>query len=94
MALASRHDLTDAQWTVLAPLLPAGKRPGRPSQWDERHLIDRIRWRVRVGAPWRDVAACHSSWRAVFALVPRWLWVDASPLVSNMAVGSKQLHPP
>jgi transposase len=49
MGLTSRHDLTDAQWTVLAPLLPAGKRPGRPSQWDERHLIDRIRWRVRVG---------------------------------------------
>ncbi len=31
IAVMRRHDLTDAQWAVLAPLLPAGKRPGRPS---------------------------------------------------------------
>lgn len=72
IAVTRRHDLTDAQWAVLAPLLPAGKRPGRPSQWSKRQLIDGIRWRVRVGAPWRDVPACYGSWQAVYALFRRW----------------------
>ncbi|WP_327313453.1 transposase [Streptomyces sp. NBC_01235] len=33
---------------------------------------DTIRWRVRAGAPWRDVPYCHGSWRAVHALFRRW----------------------
>jgi transposase len=72
LAVTRRFDLTDAQWAVLAPLLPAGKRPGRPSAWSRRQLIDGIRWRVRVGAPWRDVPACYGSWQAVYALFRRW----------------------
>ncbi|MGW0485496.1 IS5 family transposase [Nonomuraea sp. NPDC003214] len=56
----------------MEPLLPAGKRPGRPSQWTKRQLIDGIRWRVRVGAPWRDVPECYGSWRAVYSLFRRW----------------------
>jgi transposase len=35
-------------------------------------LIDGIRWRVRVGAPWRDVPDCYGSWQAVYALFRRW----------------------
>ncbi|MFI7493079.1 transposase [Micromonospora echinaurantiaca] len=57
---------------VLKSLLPAGNRPGRPSQWSKRQLIDGIRWRVRVGAPWRDVPACYGSWQAIYALFRRW----------------------
>ncbi|SEL47585.1 Putative transposase of IS4/5 family [Nonomuraea pusilla] len=47
LAVTRRFDLTDAQWARLEPLLPAGKRPGRPSRWSKRQLIDGIRWRVR-----------------------------------------------
>jgi transposase len=72
IAVTRRFDLTDEQWAVLAPLLPAGKRPGRPSQWAKRQLIDGIRWRVRVGAPWRDVPECYGSWQAVYGLFRRW----------------------
>ncbi|WP_372445778.1 transposase [Plantactinospora endophytica] len=48
--MTRRFDLTDAQWATLEPLLPAPKRPGRPSLWSRRQLIDGIRWRIRVGA--------------------------------------------
>ncbi|MET8909448.1 IS5 family transposase [Micromonospora sp. NPDC004551] len=72
IAVTRRHDLTDAQWRLLKSLLPAGKRPGRPSQWGRRQLIDGIRWRVRVGAPWRDVPTCYGSWQAIYALFRRW----------------------
>ncbi|MGW4412429.1 transposase [Nonomuraea sp. NPDC004702] len=35
-------------------------------------MIDGIRWRVRVGAPWRDVPDCCGSWQAVYNLFRRW----------------------
>lgn len=72
LAVTRRHDLTDAQWAALEPLLPAGRRPGRPSTWTKRQLIDGIRWRTRVGAPWRDVPDCYGSWAAAYALFRRW----------------------
>lgn len=72
VAVTGRHDLTDAQWAALEPLLPKGKRPGRPPQWSRRQLIDGIRWRTRAGAPWRDVPERYGSWPAVYALFRRW----------------------
>ena len=66
--MTGRHDLTGAQWTVLEPLLPAPSRPGRPSRWSKRQLIDGI----RVGAPWRDIPPDYGSWSAVYALFRRW----------------------
>jgi transposase len=72
IAVTRRFDLTDGQWAVLEPLLPAGKKPGRPPKWAKRQLIDGIRWRVRTGAPWRDVPECYGSWLAVYGLFRRW----------------------
>jgi transposase len=65
IAVTGRFDLTDAQWAVLEPLLPTAKRPGRPSLWTKRQLIDGMRWRVRVGAPWRDVPVEYGSWAMI-----------------------------
>jgi transposase len=72
LAVTRRFDLTDAQWAVLGPLLPVPRRPGRPSKRTRRQLIDGIRWRVRTGAPWRDVPECYGSWQAVYGLFRRW----------------------
>lgn len=72
VAVTRRFDLTDGQWAVLEPLLPQPKRPGRPPKWSKRQLIDGIRWRVRVGAPWRDVPDCYGHWRSVYGLYRRW----------------------
>lgn len=54
IAVTGRADLTDTQWAVLEPLLPKGKKSGRPPKWTKRQLIDGIRWRVRMGSQWRD----------------------------------------
>ena len=72
LTVTRRADLTDAQWAVLEPLLPAGKKPGRPPRWTKRQLIDGIRWRVRAGAPWRDVPPCYGPWQTVYGLFRRW----------------------
>jgi transposase len=34
--VTSRFDLTDGQWSVLQPLLPRGKKLGRPPNWSKR----------------------------------------------------------
>ena len=70
--VAARADLTDAQWAVLEPLLPKGKKPGRPPKWTKRQLIDGIRWRTRVGSPWRDVPSRYGPWPTVYGLFRRW----------------------
>ncbi len=72
LAVTRRHDLTDAQWAVLAPLLPVASGKGRPPKWTKRQLIDGIRWRVRVGAPWRDVPEQYAPWQTLYGLFRRW----------------------
>ncbi|WP_181725399.1 IS5 family transposase [Nocardia gipuzkoensis] len=72
VSVTGRADLSDAQWARLEPLLPRAKKAGRPPQWSRRQLIDGIRWRTRVGSPWRDVPAQYGSWQAVYGLFRRW----------------------
>lgn len=68
----ARGDLTDEQWVVLEPLLPKGKKSGRPPIWTKRQLIDGIRFRVRTGIPWRDVPTEYGPWGRVYDLFRRW----------------------
>src|ERR1700722_16929894 len=65
---SGRADLTDAQWAVLEPQLPRGKKPGRPRKWTRRQLMDGIRWRTRAGTPRRDVPERYGSWESVYGL--------------------------
>jgi transposase len=71
LAVTGRADLTDAQWAVLEPLLPRRGR-GRPPKWTRWQLIDGIRWRVRAGAPWRDLPPGGPPWPTVYGLFRRW----------------------
>lgn len=67
-----RGDLTTSQWSRLEPLLPQGKKPGRPPTWTRRQLIDGIRWRTRTGAPWRDLPERYGPWGRTYDLFRRW----------------------
>ncbi|MFC7708177.1 IS5 family transposase, partial [Micromonospora lupini] len=72
LAAAARHDLSDIQWQHLHPLLPAESSWGRPCKWTRRQIIDGIRWRVRTGAPWRDVPANYAPWQTLYRWFRRW----------------------
>jgi transposase len=50
----------------------AASRRGRPPKWEKRQLINGIRWRVRAGAPWRDVPPQYGPWPTVYGLFRRW----------------------
>jgi transposase len=70
-SIGARKDLTDRQWRILEPLLPRGKRPGRPPKWTRRQLLNGIRRRTRVGAPWRDVPERYGHWQSIYGLFRR-----------------------
>ena len=72
VAATRRHDLSDAQWAVLEPALPAGSGIGRPPKWTKRQIIDGIRWRVRTGTPWRDVPEGYPPWQTLYDWFRRW----------------------
>ncbi|MFE1907379.1 IS5 family transposase [Streptomyces gardneri] len=66
-----RGDLTNAEWVLLEPHLPAsGLRGGR---WnDHRRVINGILFRVRTGIPWRDLPERFGSWKTVYERHRRW----------------------
>lgn len=72
ISAAARHDLNDAQWGVLEPLLPPPSSCGRPRRWPVRGLVDGIRHRIRTGCPWRDVPERYGPWWRVYALFACW----------------------
>ncbi|MFF3441769.1 IS5 family transposase [Streptosporangium sp. NPDC002721] len=67
-----RGDLTNEQWQALEPVLPSMAKRGRPAVWPKRQLINGIRWRVRTGAPRRDMPAIYGPWQTVYGLFRRW----------------------
>ena len=42
-------DLTDAEWQILEPLVPAAKAGGRPPKWTRRAILDGVSWSTRWG---------------------------------------------
>ena len=68
-----RHELSEAQWERLAPLLPPQHRSGRgrPAK-NHRIIVNAILWRLTTGVPWRDLPDRYGSWRTVDSRFRRW----------------------
>jgi putative transposase len=52
MREAYRSDLTDAQWELLHPLLPAPKTGGRPRTIKLREVVNTLLYQARTGCQW------------------------------------------
>jgi transposase len=85
---ASRHDLTDAQWAVLVPLLPPPTGRGRPRRYPLRGLVDGARYRARVGCPWRDVPDRYGPWWRVYALFACWQVLGVWERIESALIGA------
>jgi transposase len=46
-------DLTDAEWALIEPYMPAVKRLGRPRETELRAVLDAILYIARTGCQWR-----------------------------------------
>src|SRR5579864_1835824 len=60
--MVGRGELRDTAWTRIAALLP--ENGGRGGQWrDHRTVINGILWKLRTGAPWRDLPERYGPWQ-------------------------------
>ena len=65
-------ELSEAEWALIAPLLPAERgRVGRPSH-DNRRVLNGILWTVRSGARWIDVPERYGRWNSIYRRFRRW----------------------
>src|SRR5262249_12631370 len=48
-------DLTEAEWTLLAPLIPVAQPGGRPRTTDMREVVNAIFYVLRGGCQWRQL---------------------------------------
>jgi transposase len=73
----ARFDLSDAEWAIIAPLLP-NKSRGVP-RVDDRRVINGIFWILRTGSPWRDLPERYGPYTTVYNRFNRWakagIWV-------------------
>lgn len=64
----SRSDLAEAEWRILKDLLPIEpdnrERGRRPEQ--NRSIVNGIFWRLRCGAPSRDVPPKYARWNIIY----------------------------
>lgn len=58
-------DLNDAQWAIVAPLLPSARPGGRPRTTCVRSVADAIFYLLRTGCQWRLLPRCFPPWSTV-----------------------------
>ncbi|MFG3260452.1 IS5 family transposase [Streptomyces sp. NPDC048172] len=69
--MVGRGELTDRAWALIEPLLPVSN--GRSGRWrDHRQVINGILWKLRTGAPWRDLPERYGPWKTCHERLARW----------------------
>ncbi len=92
-------DLTDAQWKLLQPMLPARKKRGRQPT-DPRRVINAIVYILKGGIQWRLLPAGFPPWQTVYHIFRRWIadntWQSIHDRLRAMvrnAAGKEVPHP-
>ena len=52
-SLRYETDMTDAEWSLIAPLMPTACPTGRPRKWPLREIVNAIFYVMRGGIGWR-----------------------------------------
>ena len=70
--LRSETDLTDAEWAVIAPLMPEPALCGRPATWTTREILNAICYVLRGGIAWRLIPKDLPPKSTAFGYFSRW----------------------
>lgn len=69
-------DLTDAEWELLKPLVPAPKcgtsKGGRPITHSRREIVNGIIYALRAGGAWRMLPHDLPPWQTVYDYFRQW----------------------
>ena len=67
-----RFVITDRSWKLIGPLLPGTIRDRGVTAKDNRLFLEAVLWKVRVGAPWRDLPQGFGASNSIFRRFRRW----------------------
>ena len=67
-----RFVITDRSWSRIEPLSPGTTRSRGVTAKDNQLFFEAVLWKVRVGAPWRDLPPGFGRWNSVFHRFRRW----------------------
>ena len=88
-----RHDVTDAEWRVISPVLP--NKPRGVPRVDDRRVISGIFYILRTGSPWRDLPARYGPYTTVYNRYNRWaeqgVWLRIFEALAERSPGSLHL---
>ena len=65
-------DMTDEQWAIIEPLLPAAKPGGRPRTVNLREVVNAIFYLSRTGCAWRLLPHDFPPWGTVHYYYRQW----------------------
>jgi len=65
-------DLTDDEWRILAPLVPAVQWGGRPAEHARREMINAMLYVLRTGCQWRYLPHDFPPWKTVYTYFRTW----------------------
>jgi putative transposase len=65
-------DLSDAEWTLLEPLIPPAKAGGRPRSVNMRQILNGIFYVLRSGGAWRLLPHEYPPWSRVYDYFRTW----------------------
>ncbi|MEU6602986.1 IS5 family transposase [Streptomyces flaveolus] len=65
-----RHELTDQEWELLAPLIPRAAT-GQPRVAD-RQIVNGMVYKIRTGISWRDLPERYGPWKTVYTRFRRY----------------------
>ena len=92
--MSGRHDLTDAEWAVIAPLLP--NKPRGVARVGDRRVISGIFHVLRTGAPWRDLPERYGPRTTVDNRDNRWakrgVWLGIFEALAERSPGALHLR--
>ena len=69
--MAHRHELSEAEWARIAPLLPPERTRGTYYR-DHRSVLNGMLYRHATGRPWRDVPEQYGPWCTLHSRYRRW----------------------
>jgi putative transposase len=65
-------DLTDTQWEILEPLVPAPKPGPQPVRHTRREIVNAIFYVSRAGCQWRMLPHDFPKWQLVYSYFRQW----------------------
>jgi transposase len=66
----ARFDLSDAEWSLIKPLLP--NKPRGVARVNDRRVLNGIFYVLRTGSPWRDLPERYGPYTTVYNRFNRW----------------------